>query len=112
VYSTIQEIHSLLAASRDLLDADEFDVDRLEAWGAERNAIFCRLIEGNTALASADTGIMAPQIHELLELDGKICARIIENKRRLGEQIATARKFCQALSPTTCHAAQLLQRLA
>jgi len=112
VYAIIQEIDSLLAASRDLLDADEFDVDRLEAWGAERNAIFCRLIEGNAALASADTGIMAPEIHELLELDGKICARIVEKQRRIAAQIATARKFREGLSSATCHAAQLLQRFA
>jgi hypothetical protein len=112
VPSTIQEIQSLLTASRDLLGAEEFDVHRLKAWGAERNAIFCRLNEGDTVLESADTAIIASQIHELLDLDGKICARVIENRRGLGEQIAAVRKIRQALSPTTSHAPQFLERLA
>ncbi len=108
----MQAIGSLLAASRDVLAAPELDAKRLQVWGAERNAIFACLKESDPALASADPSAMEPLLHELVDLDRKVCARVAAIQRELGLQIAAARKVRQALGLGISRAPQLLQRLA
>jgi hypothetical protein len=90
VASIIADIQLLLAASRDFLESDDLDVERLKAWGAERDAIFCRLKEQKPLLVGFETATFA-LLRELLDLDGTICKRLIEQQRWLAKQIAAAR---------------------
>lgn len=112
MHPSIRDIELLLMASRDVLGSEEFEAERLHAWGAERNAIFCRLKERDPVLASPDAVAMASLLRELLDLDAKICGRINENQLCLGEQIAAARNIRRGLRQGTSRAPQLLQRLA
>ena len=112
MHPALPDIQALLAASRDLVGAEELAEARLQSWSAERNIIFTRLKNHDLALAAADSPALEGLIRELLEVDGKIFARVIENQRRIGSQIAAARKFQRALSPTASNSPQLLQRLA
>jgi hypothetical protein len=112
MHPTIRQIESLLAASREVLADQELDIDRLQLWGAERNAIVARLKERDQALAGADGSAVEPLLHELLHLDREICARVIEKQRELGLQISAARTVRQALVRGTSPASHRLQRLA
>jgi hypothetical protein len=106
-----EDIRALLAASRELSESDEVDLERLQAWGAEHRLIFGGLKEKVSALAGSDPSIMASLLRELIDLDAKICARIVENQTRLGAQIAAARKIRQALCLGAGPTCQSLQRL-
>lgn len=112
MHPAVQDIQFLLASSRALLDEKDLKPDRLQAWGAERNAIFVRLKSRDLALTGDDSSAAEALMRELLEVDNKICARVLENQRWLGEQIAGARKIRQALSQCASHTPKLLQRLA
>jgi hypothetical protein len=112
VHPVMEDMRSLLIAGRNVLAAPELDGKRLQLWGAERNAIFARLKERDPALASGAPTAMEPLLRELVDLDQKICARIVEIQRELGLQIAAARKVRQALRYRISPAPQLLQRLA
>ena len=112
MHTLLQDIQALLAASRDLVGAEELDAVRLQTWSAERSIIFTRLRIHDLAGAVADSPALAALIRELLEVDSRICARLIESQMRLGEQIAAARKFRRALGPAATKSPQLLQRLA
>jgi hypothetical protein len=112
VYSAVHDIESLVALSRDLVEAEELETVRLQAWHAERCAIFTRLKSRNLALIGDDSLAVETLMCELLEMDGKICVRVIENQKRLAEQIAAARKIRQTLVRGSSHAPRLLQRLA
>ena len=112
MHSAVHDIESLVSVSRDLLEAGELELVGLQAWCDERNAIFTRLKTRDLALAGDDSSALEALMRELLEVDGKICARVIENQRCLAEQIAAARKIRQTLSRTSSHAPRLLQRLA
>jgi hypothetical protein len=113
VHPQLQDIQALLAASRDLVGAEELDAVRLQTWSAERNIIFTRLKKiHDLALGTTDSSALEGLIQELLEVDGKICTRLIESQKRLGENLATARKFRRVLSTAAAKSPQLLQRLA
>ena len=112
MHPSIRDIEFLLVASRDVLSSEEFDAERLQAWSAKRNAIFCRLKERDPVIASADMAAMAALLRELLDLDAKIRVRINENQLTLGEQIAAARNIRRGFRQGTSRAPQLLQRLA
>jgi hypothetical protein len=112
MHLAVHDIESLLAASRDLLGAGDLELVRLQAWCAERDAIFTRLKSRDLALASNDSSAVEALMRELLEVDGRICARVIENQKCLAEQIAAARKIRQTLSRGSSRAPRLLQRLA
>ena len=43
MHPAVNDIESLLAASRELLGAEELDFERLLAWSAERNGILLAL---------------------------------------------------------------------
>jgi hypothetical protein len=110
VQSAIGDIELLLAASRDLLASEDLDAERLKAWGAERNAIFCRLKEQNPVLGGTDVSAIS-LVRELVALDAKICARVREQQRHLAKQIAAARTVRQALRRGSSSAPRLLQRV-
>ncbi|MGH7931335.1 MAG: hypothetical protein ACREQV_26500 [Candidatus Binatia bacterium] len=112
MYQVIKDIEALLTASRDLLGPVDLDVKRLQAWGAERKIIFGRLKDHNPTLAGVDPSEVASLLRELLDIDGTVCTRLIENQRSIGEQIGAARKLRQALEQGSTGAPQLLQRLA
>jgi hypothetical protein len=109
---SLQDIESLLAVSCDLLGAQELDDERLKVWAAERNAIFSRLKENDSALTSADPSSMALLLRQQLDLDAKIYGRLVEDQKRIGQRISAARKIREALSQETSHKPRLLQRFA
>jgi hypothetical protein len=109
VQSAIGNIELLLAGSRDLLGSEDLDAERLKAWAAERNAIFCRLKEQNSALEGTDASAVS-LLGELVAMDGKICGRVIEQQRQLAKQIAAARTARKALRHGGSSAPQMLQR--
>jgi hypothetical protein len=108
----LREIHDLLMTTRDLVGAQELDILRLQTWSAERVAIFAQLQTCDLAGAAAGSAELKELIRELLDLDGRICARISEKQARLAEQIDTTRKVGCLLSRVSARPAQLLQRLA
>jgi len=112
VDSLLQDVRAVLTASRDLAGATVLDPARLQMWSAERKVIFTRLNTQDWARAAADSAALEGLILELLDLDGKICARLIESQTRLGEQLTATRKFRRALGPVAIDSPQLLQRLA
>lgn len=112
MHSLLQDIEGLLAASRDVIGAEEMDAARLQTWSAERDMIFARLKIHDLARAAAASPALEARILELLEVDGKICDRLIESQMRVGEQIAAARKFRRALSPAASNSRPLLRRFA
>jgi hypothetical protein len=108
----LQDVRALLSASRELAEAEEFDGARLQQWSAERNLIFNRLEICDWTCAAEDSQTLEGLMRELLELDGKISARLLDRQKRLGEQIATSRKFRRTLTPAASSSPRLLQRLA
>lgn len=112
MHLSIRDIELLLVASRDILNSEEFADERLQAWAAEREVIFCRLKERAPMPASPDAVGMASLLRELLELDAKICRRLDANQVCLGEQIAAARNIRRGLRQGTSRAPGLLERLA
>jgi hypothetical protein len=105
------DIEWLLARSRKLLSMENMDVERLKAWGAERNAIFSRLKEHNSVVASTEPFANEFLLRELLIIDAQIRARIVECQSQLGKQIAVLRTRLQALPHASSHSSPLLQRL-
>ena len=112
MHPLLLDIQALLVASRGVLEAEELDGAPLQKWSAERNVIFTRLGIYDWARAGEDLPTLEGLMRELLEVDGKICARLIERQMRLGEQIAVSRKFRRSLSLSVSNSPQLLQRLA
>jgi hypothetical protein len=108
--SPVADIELLLAGSRELLELEELDLERLEAWRAERNAIFCRLKEHHPVLASADGFLTESLLEQLLDADAKICGRVAELQTRLAKQIAAAKTMRQALPRGSSRPPHLLQR--
>jgi hypothetical protein len=111
MHPTIRDIESLLVMSRSLLGEQELTPERLQAWGAEREVIFTRLKSHDLALGSEGSSAAAVLMSELREVDAKICTRVIENQRRLGEQITAAKKMRRALGQSISHPPRLLERL-
>jgi hypothetical protein len=111
MYSPGADIEWLLARSRELLSMESMDVERLKAWGTERNAIFTRLEEHNSALASTDRVANESLLRELIFIDAQIRARIVEYQSQLGQQIAALRTRLQASPHGSHRSAPLLQRL-
>jgi hypothetical protein len=107
----MRDIEALLVMSRDLLGEKELNAERLQAWGAERAVIFSRLKSYDLRVAGEDSSAVAVLMSELLEVDAKICARVIENQRRLGEQITAAKKMRRALGQSVSLSPRLLERL-
>ena len=113
MHPAVDDIESLLSASRELLGAEDLEFDRLLAWSAERNGIFARFKSRDLSLAADDSSAVATLMRELLAMDAKICARVSEIHIRLGEQIAMARRLRQGLvGQGASRSFQLLQRLA
>ena len=113
MHPAVNDIESLLAASRELLGAEEFEFERLLTWSAERNGIFASIKSRDLSLAADDSSTVAALMRELLAVDAKICARVSEIQIRLGEQIATARRLRRGLvGQGASRSSQLLQRLA
>lgn len=111
MYSPVADIELLLAGSRQILSMENLDAERLKAWGAERNAIFCRLKEHDSMLANPDRFTNESLLRELLDADAQICGRIMECQTRLAKQIAAIRTMLQALPHGNSREPQLLQRL-
>lgn len=113
MHPAVHDIESLLAASRDLLGAEELEFERLLAWSAERNGIFARFKSRDLTLPADDSSAVAALMRELLAVDVKISARISEVQIRLGEQIAAAKRLRQGLGQQgASRSFRLLQRLA
>jgi hypothetical protein len=112
VQPILRDLDALLIASGHLLSADKLNIERLKAWRAERETIFCRLKSSNWEFSSTDLSGLLALLGELQNLDRIICGRVIEMQRCLGEQIAAARKIRQALSLGNSRVPQLLQQIA
>ena len=113
MHPAVDDIESLLSASRELLGAEELAFERLLAWSAERNGIFARFKSRDLARAADDSSAVAALMRELLSVDTKICARVSENQLRIGEQITATRRLRQGLvGQGASRSSQLLQRLA
>jgi hypothetical protein len=110
--SVMEDLVSLLAASRELLDTKDFEVERLQIWAAERNAIFCHLEQRSLAMSSADSSTMAALLNELLDLDAQICSCVMESQKCLGERIGATKRIRKAFNQGPYRTPQLLQRLA
>jgi hypothetical protein len=110
MYSPLPDLEWLLAASRELLELEELDIERLEAWRTERHAIFCRLKQHMPM--SSDGFASEPLLRQLLDADAKICRRATELQARLAKQIAAARIMLQTPSHGSFPRPQLLQRRA
>ena len=80
MHPAVNDIESLLAASRELLSAEELEFERLLAWSAERNGIFARFKSRDLSRAADDSSAVAALMRELLSVDTKICARVSENQ--------------------------------
>ena len=111
MYSPVADIELLLARSRELLRVEDLNVEALEAWGAERTAIFCRLKEHNPAFATTEALTNESLLRELLDVDAKVRGRLVEHQASLGKQIAALRTMLQALPHPSSRSPQLLQRL-
>jgi hypothetical protein len=112
VHPAIRDLESLLEASRDLLGAAHFDCERLQAWTAEREAVFCHLKDQNPRYPGSDLSELVSLLRELLHVDERICARLIDNQRLIGEQLGAVRKLRPALYQGSSGASQLLRRVA
>jgi hypothetical protein len=112
VHPAVHDIESLLAASRELLGAEELEFERLLAWSAERNGIFASFKSRDLFLAADDSSTVTALMRELLAVDAKICARVSEIHIRLGEQIAAVRRLRHGWGQGASRSSQLLQRLA
>jgi hypothetical protein len=113
VHPAVIDIESLLAASRELLDAEELEFERLLAWSADRKGVFARFKSRDLSLSADDSSTVAALMRELLAVDAKICAWVSEIQIRLGEQIAMARRLRQgSVRQGPSPSSQLLQRLA
>ena len=112
MHPAVQDITLLLAMSRQLFEAQELEAKPLQAWRAKRDAIFTHLESCGLALSGDDASAATALVREVLEVDDKICARVLEVQSCLGDQIAAARKLRQVLSQGVFHSPHLLQRLA
>jgi hypothetical protein len=105
----VEEIQALLAASRDMADAGELDVSRLQQWRAEREKVFTRLQNHDLASVAAASPELKALIRELIALDGQIRGRVIEYQESIGAQIAASQRVRRVLLPTEKNSARLLR---
>jgi hypothetical protein len=108
----MEDIALLLASNRELLDAGEFEVERLQTWAAERGRIFCRLKQQTRTLTNADPSTVESLLKELLDLDAQIFSRIVETQRRFDEKIGTAKRIRKVFRQDVYCTPHLLQRRA
>ncbi len=105
-----EELERLLQESLGLLRETDWDLGRLEQWGAQREEIFARLRGAEFSLGAGEQSATQSLIAEILKIDAKISARLEDQCCDLRQKINATDRLRRSYPGTSSHAPSLIQR--
>jgi Flagellar protein FliT len=95
--SVMRDLEAIRDENLDLLAAGDVDIERLLAWGGQRELVFARLQEMELQLPWSEQATARSLIKEILELDASILTRVQQTLATLTQRRAAMVRMEQAL---------------
>lgn len=105
-----EELERLLQESLGLLRETDWDLGRLQQWGARREEIFAGLRAAEFSLGASERAATQSLIAEILKIDAKILARLEDRCCDLRQKINATDRLRRSYPGTSPHAPSLIQR--
>ncbi len=111
--SILDDLQELVQENRKLLSDPDFEMERLQRWSGQREAIFARLKDVEVHWLPGEETVAANLVKEILEADRIIIERFKQQLACLEEKIAATQKIRRILNANARTASPaLLQRVA
>ncbi len=111
--SVLHDLQKLVEENKKVLSTPDFEMERLQKWSGQREAIFARLKDMEVHWLPGEEAIAANLVKEILEADRIIIARFKQQLACLEEKIGATQKIRRMLNANARTASPaLLQRVA